>query len=414
MPPSHLFPQVTQFANLVRAWKLASRGKRNRLPVARFASEMDERLIEIKRSLENGTWQPGAHRQFFVYDPKFRSIAAPPFADRVVHHAICTVIEPLFERRFIFDSYACRVDKGAHLGIRRLQKFLRKKRAEYALKCDISKFFASINHDVLRQIIRQTIHDPKLLKILDLIIAGYSPGIPIGNLTSQLFANVYLDQLDHFIKEELRIKYYLRYMDDFVILGENKADLTKTLAAVRNFLTDRLKLTLHPRKVRLFPTRLGVDFVGYVVFQDHILLRPKNVRHFMKKLRKQQKMLARGKITQKELKESVRSWIAHAVHADTFGLRRKLFASANLPAFSPVPSLPPPNGQTVRGKKTLTHTLPAPLPAKPPDPHPPASVPPTGQISLFGYWLGLPAPKTAKRKFPAVDPRQTVETLEKY
>ena len=177
-----LFSQVTALANLVRAWKLASRGKRDRLPVARFATEMDERLVEIQNALSTGTWQPGAHRQFFVYDPKFRSIAAPPFADRVVHHAICSVIEPLFERRFIFDSYACRKDKGAHLAIRRLQKFLRKKYTVYALKCDISQFFASINHAVLCRIIRQTIHDQKLLNVLDLIIAGYSPGIPIGNL----------------------------------------------------------------------------------------------------------------------------------------------------------------------------------------------------------------------------------------
>ena len=409
-----LFSQVIAFPNLVRAWRLASRGKRGRLPVARFAAEMDTRLVEIHQALSTGTWQPGAHRQFFVYDPKFRSIAAPPFADRVVHHAICTVIEPLFERRFIFDSYACRREKGAHLAIRRLQKFLRKKRAVYALKCDISQFFASINHEVLRQIIRQTIHDQKLLHILDLIIAGYSPGIPIGNLTSQLFANVYLDQLDHFIKEELRIKYYLRYMDDFVILGENKAELTKILAAIRAFLTDKLKLTLHPRKIRLFPAYLGVDFVGYVAFPDHILLRPKNVRHFAKKLRKQQKWLASGKISQKEFAESVRSWIAHAVHADTFGLRRKLFASANLPAFFPVPSLPPPNAQTGHEKGTSIHKPPAPKRARPKAPHQPASAPSTGQLSLFGYLPGSPAPKTARKRSPTAGPKQTVGLLEKY
>lgn len=412
MPTRDLFTQVTQFSNLVRAWKLASRGKRDRLPVARFSAEMDTRLLDLKHALETNTWRPGLHRQFFVYDPKFRSIAAPPFADRVVHHAICHVIEPLFERRFIFDSYACRVDKGAHLGIRRLQKFLRKKNTAYALKCDISKFFASINHDILRQIIRQTIHDPKLLEVLDRIIAGYSPGIPIGNLTSQLFANVYLDQLDHFIKEDLRIKYYLRYMDDFVILGENKAELTKILATIRTFLTDTLKLTLHPCKVRLFPTRLGVDFVGYVAFPDHILLRPKNVRHFAKKLRRQQKSLALGKITQKDFEESVRSWIAHAKHADTFGLRRKLFASANLPAFSPVPSSTVPSGQTARGKKTSIHRPPAPLPARPREPHPPASTLPTVQLSLFGYLPGSPAPKTARKRFRAVGLTQTAGLLE--
>lgn len=408
------FSQVTAFPNLVRAWKLASRGKRDRLPVARFGAEMDERLVEIKQALETGTWRPGVHRQFFVYDPKFRKIAAPPFADRVVHHAICQVIEPLFERRFIFDSYACRVNKGAHVAIRRLQKFLRKKRAIYALKCDISQFFASIDHDVLRRIIGQTIHDPKLLQVLDRIIAGYSPGIPIGNLTSQLFANIYLDQFDHFIKEELRIKYYLRYMDDFVILGESKAELTKTLSAIRIFLTDKLKLSLHPRKVRLFPTWLGVDFVGYVVFTDHILLRPKNIRRFIKKLHKQQKSLALGKITPKELEESVRSWIAHTSHADTWRLRKKLFASANLPAFFPIPSSTVPNVQTGHAKKTSTHTPPVPSPAGPKAPHPPAVAPPAVQLSLFGYSPAQPVPKTATPHSPAVGPKQTAGPSEKY
>ncbi|MEK7141011.1 MAG: reverse transcriptase/maturase family protein [Patescibacteria group bacterium] len=413
MLPSRLFFQVTAFANLVRAWKLASRGKRDRLPVARFAAEMETRLLEIKLALETGTWQPGDHRQFFVYDPKFRSIAAPPFADRVVHHAICTIIEPLFERRFIYDSYACRVDKGAHRGARRLQTFLRKKHAVYALKCDISKFFASIDHAVLCQIIRQTIPDPKLLEILDRIIAGYSPGIPIGNLTSQLFANVYLDQLDHFIKEELRVKYYLRYMDDFILLGENKTVLTKMLAAIRVFLTDKLKLTLHPRKVRLFPSRLGVDFVGYIVFPDHILLRPKNVRRFARKLRKQQKNLASGKITQKEFEARVRSWIAHASHADTFGLRRKLFASANLPAFFPVPPSLQLQKQTVRVKETSTHRPPAPAPAPPLAPHPPASAPPAGQLLLFDCLPGLPASKILARRFRAADLKQTAGLSER-
>lgn len=190
-------------------------------------------------------------------------------------------------------------------------------------------------------------------------------------------------------------------------------DLTKILTTIRTFLTDTLKLSLHSRKVRIFPTRLGVDFVGYVVFTDHILLRPKNVRHFMKKLRKQQKSLASGKITQKEFEESVRSWIAHAVHADTFGLRRKLFASANLPAFSPVPSSTLPNAQTGRAPKTSIHRLPVPLPARLKAPHQPAAVHPTAQLSLFGYWPGSPAPKTARRRFPTADPAQIVAPLEK-
>ena len=279
---------------------------------------------------------PGVTGFFYVYDPKHRLISAPPFVDRIVHHAIVNVIDPVFDKSFIEDSYACRKGKGAHKAVKRLQIFLRKTKTNYALKCDISKYFAHIDHDILFALIRKKVTDRRLLVLLRHIIDSYPEGIPIGNLTSQLFANIYLDPLDRYIKQDLRRRYYLRYVDDFLILGESKDDLKKVLDQITVFLSEHLKLELHPKKVRIFPTWLGVDFVGYVVFPDHICLRSKNVRRFRKKLKKLTVQLERGNIDQEYFESSINSWIGHASHADSFRLRQKLFASASLRAFSPI------------------------------------------------------------------------------
>jgi len=192
--------------------------------------------LNLKNYLTSNCYRPGKYRHFWVYDPKKRRISAPVFVDRVVHHALCQVIEPIFDRSFIYDSYACRRNKGNHQAMKRLQTFLRKPGAAYALKCDISKYFASINQQILLQLIKKKIADPKVLALLQIIIFSYrnpvqqdpheiassassiSRGIPIGNLTSQLFANIYLNELDYYVKQILRRKYYLRYVDDFIIL----------------------------------------------------------------------------------------------------------------------------------------------------------------------------------------------------
>lgn len=381
-----MFDQITSLKNLFRTYNLARLGKRNRIAVSRFDFQADISLLNLKKNLLSGRYLPGRYRLFYVYDPKHRLISAPPFADRVVHHAVCQIIDPLFDKTFIYDSYACRKNKGSHLAVKRLQGFLRKTKTDYALKCDISKYFAHIDHDILFALIKKKITDDRLLALLLQIIDSYPRGIPIGNLTSQLFANIYLDPLDRYIKQVLRRKYYLRYVDDFIILGESKNDLKKVLAQITIFLQNHLKLTLHPRKVRLFPAKLGVDFVGYVVFPNHIRLRSKNVRRFKKRLKKLTAQLENGKITREYFESSINSWIGHASHADSFKLRQKLFASPNLQAFSPIPSSVPGKIQIEHGTKTSKYTPPAVASAKPANPCPAGAKISAAQLCLFPDW----------------------------
>lgn len=333
----NLFGRILDFRNLLLAYKKACSGKKDRHCVAQYNLNADINIVDLKKNLSKGTYVVGKYKEFYVYDPKLRLISAPPFIDRIVHHAICNVIEPIFDASFIYDSYACRKGKGTHAAIGRLKYFLRKTNTMYALKCDISKYFASVDKDILFSLIKRKVADRKLLDLLLHIISSYPKGMPIGNLTSQLFANIYLTPLDNYIKHELRIKYYLRYMDDFLILGNSKDELHTLLGKIESFLGESLKLKLHPKKVRIFPTYLGVDFVGYVVFKDHIRLRSKNVRKFKKRLKKLVQDKNAGVIEDVKFKSSIYSWIGHAQHADSFSLRKKLFSLPIPQEFSPVP-----------------------------------------------------------------------------
>ncbi|MEW5898168.1 MAG: reverse transcriptase/maturase family protein, partial [Bacillota bacterium] len=217
---SNLYPFVYDFANLYKAYLKARKGKRYQDKVLQFAAQLEDNLFAIQAELINHTYRTGRYRRFYVHDPKTRPVAALPFKDRVVQHALCNVIEPLFEKSFIYDSYACRKFKGTHAGANRVTEFLKSAQRKwgkvYCLKADIAQYFPSVNHRILKAIIRKKIACPDTLQLIDEIIdsgGGEGRGLPIGNLTSQLWANVYLDQLDHFIKETLREKYYVRYMD---------------------------------------------------------------------------------------------------------------------------------------------------------------------------------------------------------
>lgn len=383
-----MFEEIADLKNLLRAYNAARIGKRGRRVIARFDFQADINLLALKEQLLSGKYAPGRHRAFYVYDPKYRLISAPPFVDRIVHHALVRIIEPIFDKSFICDSYACRKNKGTHKAVKRLQMFLRKTKTNYALKCDISQYFAHIDHKILLELIKKKIADRRTLTLLRQIINSYPEGIPIGNLTSQLFANIYLDPLDRYIKQDLQRKYYLRYVDDFLILGESKDDLKKVLGQLTIFLQEHLKLELHPRKVRLFPTRQGVDFVGYVAFSDHIRVRSKNVRRFRKRLKKLTVQRKRGKITREYFESSINSWIGHASHADSFRLRQKLFASASLQAFFPIPSPALGKTQTARGTKILKNEPPATVRAGHAGLRPAGSKTSPAQLCLFPDWPG--------------------------
>ncbi len=335
MPKTYknLYREICSFENLYRAYLKARKGKRNRQSVLRFTYGLEKNLFEIKEELESQSYKPGKYRAFFVNDPKKRLIKAAPFKDRVAHHALCNVIEPVFDKAFIYDSYACRRGKGTHAAVDRLQKFIRamnggSKRRIYALKCDITKYFPSVDHETLVAVIGKKVKDKKTLWLIELIIqssadreAPRKSGIPIGNLTSQLFANIYLNELDCFVKHYLGVRRYVRYVDDFIILHESKQKLHGIQRKITEFLKS-LHLELHPKKARVFPVELGVDFLGYVVFCSHRRLRKANVKKFTRKLKKLKAMHEMGLIDEAFM--SLNSWVAHARHADTHGLRVKV------------------------------------------------------------------------------------------
>lgn len=256
-------------------------------------------------------------------------MAALPFRDRVVQHALVAAIEPVWEARFIFDSYACRVGKGTHAGADRAQALLRKVQRQhgkaYVLKADIHHFFASIDHGILKLLLRKRIACSDTLWLLDNIVdSTVGVGIPIGNLTSQLFANIYLHELDRFVKQDLREQYYMRYMDDFIVVHHDKAYLQQVRSEVEQFLGDKLKLATNS-KTQVFPVALyrgrALDFLGYKIWPTHRLLRKDSVR----KMRRKVLLHRKGKLGRDKLLLSAKSWLGHARHANTFILIRRLF-----------------------------------------------------------------------------------------
>jgi RNA-directed DNA polymerase len=291
--------------------------------------------VVLHRSLQDKTYHHGDYREFIINDSKKRLIKAAPFKDRVVHHALCNVIEPILERGFIYDSYACRNGKGTHAAVLRLEHFVRSLRGNglrsdkgaspiYCLKCDISKYFDSVDHGVLLGILRRTIEDEDILWLLQEIIESNPQGIPIGNLTSQLFANTYLGELDNFVKRELHERYYLRYMDDFLILDTDKRHLRDVKAAIRVFLRDQLKLTMHPRKAEIFPIDRGIDFLGYVLRDGARFLRKSTVRRFSKKRKRYAALVERGKMDERFFESANASWRGYAAFAKSYRLIEKL------------------------------------------------------------------------------------------
>lgn len=270
----NIYPAIYSFESLYEAYLRARKGKRYRSEVLRFAGHLEGNLIQLQNELIWKMYKTGRYREFYIYEPKLRLVAALPFRDRVIQHALVAAIEPIWESRFIFDSYACRVGKGTHAGADRAQYFLRREQQRsgriYILKGDINKYFASIDHTILKQLLRRRIACPDTLGLLDEIIDSTpNPGIPIGNLTSQLFANIYLHELDKFVKYTLKEPSYMRYMDDFIVVHHDKAHLQRIRWVVEAFLESRLKLVTND-KTQAFPvaakTGRALDFLGYKIW----------------------------------------------------------------------------------------------------------------------------------------------------
>lgn len=346
----NLYPQVTDFENLYRAYRAARRGKRGKESVAAFERRQEEELLGLQDELIAKTYQPGAYYSFYIHEPKRRLISAAPFRDRVVHHALCQVIEPIWERRFIHDSYANRVGKGTHRALDRAQEFARQ--FPYVLQGDIRQFFPSIDLAILRAEIARLIADEEVTWLCDQILtsgkevtpetyemtwfsgddllAALRPrGLPIGNLTSQFWANVYLNPLDHFVKRELGAAAYLRYVDDFLLFAGDKATLHAWRREIIEYLA-RLRLTLHENQAQVYPVDKGIPFLGFRIYPDHRRLKRRNAVNYRRKF----KYLGRTAQGHPEywpaLQASIQGWVNHVRYADTWGLRRSILGAVRL------------------------------------------------------------------------------------
>lgn len=337
---------MTAWENLLLAYRKAARGKRGRSPAAAFEFQLADQLLELQAELENGTYRPGDYRHFMIHEPKRRRISAAPFRDRVVHHALCNVIEPLFEARFHPHSYANRTAKGTHRAVDQLQMYARRYR--YVLRLDIVQHFASIDHAVLKQELFHVVRDGDARRLIDVILAGgegvlddayemvYFPGdslldhlrprgLPIGNLTSQFWSNCYLNRLDWFIARELRCSAYLRYVDDLALFSDSKRQLQSWHQKIITYLIG-LRLTIH-QEAQASPSAGGIPWLGFVVFPTHRKLKRRNVIGFARRLKANMRLYREGQITFAELDASVQGWINHVRYGDTWGLRTHLFST---------------------------------------------------------------------------------------
>jgi retron-type reverse transcriptase len=293
--PGHLFHDIISFKNLLAAWREFLRGKRKRKDVAEFSLNLTSNIIKLHRELADKAYRHGPYKAFRINDPKPRDIHKATVRDRLLHHAIYRILYLRLDPKFIFDSYSCRYDKGIHRAINRFRAYARKvsknhTQTAWVLKCDIRKFFASIDHEILINILKLSVKNEHVIWLLREVVGSFhtegkpAVGLPLGNLTSQLLANVYMNEFDHFLKRELKVAYCIRYADDFVILHEDKKYLENILPKISAFLEASLKLSLHPDKVFIKTLTSGVDFLGWAHFAQHRVLRTSTKRRMFKKL----------------------------------------------------------------------------------------------------------------------------------
>jgi len=337
-----LWDSVTSWQNLLLAARKARRSKRDRAAVQRFEFALEAELLALQTELREGSYRPGRFTTHWISRPKPRLISAAPYRDRVVHHVLMNVLEPVFDRHMHPHSYACRQGKGSHAATDRLQALMRQQ--GYFVQCDVRKYFPSIDHEILKSLFRRLIKDHRTLRLMDLVVdhsndqepmREYFPGddlfephrrrrgLPIGNLTSQWFANWYLTGLDHFVTSRLRIGAYVRYCDDFVLLADDRRELAKAIEAVSDYLSG-LRLRLHEEKLAIRPVRSGARFVGFRVWPTHRLIRKDNVRAFRRRVRALRVAYAAGELAWDDIKPRLDGWIGHARQASSVRLLRRL------------------------------------------------------------------------------------------
>ena len=335
----NLYGEICSLDNILLAWKKARKLKTKRQYVVEFERKLLENLLMLREELENQNYRPLPLKTFILRDPKTRKISKSDFRDRIVHHALCNVMEPIFDKTFIYDSCANRKGKGNLFAIRRFDVFKRKVSENgklvsynfddknqikgYCLKADIKHYFQQVNHDILVKAIRRKVNDEKVIWLIERILENHSgkkerTGMPLGNMTSQFFANVYLNELDYFIKHALKAKYYLRYVDDMIILHKSSYLLSEWKYKIGEYLKNKLKLELHPEKSRIIPLSEGIDFVGFRNFYHFRLIRKRNV----KKMRVKVLLFAFNELNIKEITESYKGWNAYAKWGNSYKIRK--------------------------------------------------------------------------------------------
>lgn len=326
----NLYEQVCSEDNMVLAWEKARKGKVHTYGVRLFEKDLENNMKQLRDELASGTYRTSEYSVFTIYDPKEREIYRLPFRDRVVHHAIMNVMEPIWTSVFIQHTYSCIKGRGIHAVLKDLKRDLKDvENTTYCLKLDIRKFYPTIDHEVLKVIVRRKVKDNKLLTLIDEIIDS-APGVPIGNYLSQFFANMYLSYFDHWLKEEKRLKYYYRYADDIVILSENKPYLHELFKDIDTYLTANLKVCIKSN-YQVFPVdSRGIDFVGYKFYHTHILMR----KTIKKRLcRKAAKLNKSKQITDKEYKIKIAPWLGWAKHCDSKNLLKKVLKNETILRF---------------------------------------------------------------------------------
>lgn len=343
------YRELYSLDNLKLAFNKARKGKTLKLYVVEFENELEKNLLKLHHELITKTYKPRPLQTFILRDPKTRKISKSDFRDRVVHHAVCNIIESLFEKNFISDSFANRKGKGTFNAIERFEKFAVKvsnnhTKTCYVFKADIRHYFETVDHFVLLSILERKIEDKEILWLIKVILSNYQTkeigkGMPLGNLTSQFFANVYLNDLDQFVKHQLKAKHYIRYVDDFVILDQSYSYLIYCKNEINKFISQELLLKLHPDKSRILKLNDGISFLGMRIFSHHKRIKKKNISRFTRKFKRLRKEYKESKILREKALEHFEGWLAYTSHANTFKYRKHLVRMFNdfFPLELPVP-----------------------------------------------------------------------------
>ncbi len=330
----NLYNYLCSMGNLMIAWRKARKGKSGSFDIIDFEADLIRNLLSLHYELKNKTYKPKPLRTFVLRDPKTRVISKSDFRDRIVHHALINCIKHIFENTFIYDSCANQLNKGTLFALKRFQKFMRKvsdpiSQRGFCLKADIRHYFQEVDHEILLNIIRKRLDDCDVIWLIQQILSNNLNesisgeriiGMPLGNYTSQFFANVYLNELDYFVKHQLKVKYYVRYVDDFVILHKSSRQLSIWKDEIDRFLREKLRIKLHSDKSRIIPISRGIDFVGFRNFYYYRILRRRNILSMRRKI----SFYEKGIVSFQKIYEVFKGWRAYAMWGDTYRLQNVL------------------------------------------------------------------------------------------